>query len=47
MAKNAEVKTKLNEASVEDILNTVSDEQIRADCLETPKMMKQATQAAP
>lgn len=47
MAKNVELKTKVNEASVEDFLNTVSDEQIRADCFEIAKMMKQATKAEP
>lgn len=47
MAKNAELKTKLNDASVEDFLNTVSDEQIRADCFEIAKIMKQATKAEP
>ena len=47
MAKNVELKTKLNDASVEDFLNTVSDEQIRADCFEIAKMMKQATKAEP
>ncbi|MBN8580149.1 MAG: DUF1801 domain-containing protein [Anaerolineae bacterium] len=47
MAKNAELKTKLNEASVEDFLNTVSDEQIRADCFEIAKIMKQVTKAEP
>lgn len=47
MAKNAELKTKLNDASVEDFLNTVSDEQIRADCFEIAKIMKQVTKAEP
>lgn len=47
MAKNAELKTKLNDASVEDFLNTVSDEQIRADCFEVVKIMKQVTKAEP
>ena len=47
MAKNAELKTKLNDASVEDFLNTVSDEQIRADCFEIAKLMKQVTKAEP
>ena len=47
MAKNVELKTKLNDASVEDFLNTVSDEQTRADCFEIAKMMKQATKAEP
>ena len=47
MAKNAELKTKVNEASVEDFLNTVSDEQIRADCFEIAKLMQQVTKAEP
>ena len=47
MAKNAELKTKLNDASVEDFLNTVSDEKIRADCFEIAKIMKQVTKAEP
>lgn len=47
MAKNAELKTKLNDASVEDFLNTVSDEQIRSDCFEIAKIMKQVTKAEP
>ncbi len=47
MAKNVELKTKLNDASVEDFLNTVSDEQIRADCFEIAKLMKQVTKAEP
>ena len=47
MAKTAELKTKLNDASVEDFLNTVKDEQIRADCFEIAKIMKQVTKAEP
>ena len=47
MAKNAEVKTKVNEASVEGFLNSVADEQARKDCLEILKMMKQATKEEP
>lgn len=47
MAKNVELKTKLNNASVEDFLNTVDDEQIRADCFEITKIMKQVTKAEP
>ena len=47
MAKNAELKTKLNDASVEDFLNTVGDEQIRADCFEIAKLMKQVTKEEP
>lgn len=47
MAKNVELKTKLNDASVEDFLNTVDDKQIRADCFEITKIMKQVTKAEP
>ena len=47
MAKNAEVKTKVNEASVEGFLNSVADEQARKDCFEILKMMKQATKEEP
>jgi hypothetical protein len=47
MAKNAEVKTKVNEASVEGFLNSVADEQSRKDCFEILKMMKQVTKEEP
>lgn len=47
MAKNAEVKTKVNEASVEGFLNSVTDEQARKDCFEILKMMKQVTKEEP
>ena len=47
MAKNAELKTKLNDASVNDFLNTIPDEQTREDCFEIVKMMKQVTKAEP
>jgi Domain of unknown function (DU1801) len=47
MAKNAEVKTKVNEASVEGFLNSVADEQAHKDCLEVLKMMKQVTKEEP
>lgn len=46
MAK-AELKTKVNEASVTDFLNSVDDEQKRSDCLELLKMMKQITKEEP
>ena len=42
MAK-AELKTKKNEASVEDFLNAVKDEQQRKDSLTILQMMKKAT----
>ena len=47
MAKNAEVKTKVNEASVEGFLNSVADEQAHKDCFEILKMMKQVTKEEP
>ncbi len=47
MAKSAELKTKVNEASVESFLNSVKDEQARADCFEILKMMKQVTKEEP
>jgi|GEM_PF-5229413 len=47
MAKNTEVKTKVNEASVESFLNTVKDEEVRKDCFEILKMMKQVTKEEP
>ena len=43
----AELKTKLNDASVEDFLNTIEDDQKRRDCFEIMKMMKQAAKAEP
>ena len=39
----AELKTKENEASVEDFLNAVDDEQKRADCWKIADLMKKAT----
>jgi len=39
----AEMKTKVNEASVEGFLNKVEDEQKRKDCFEIVKIMKQMT----
>ncbi|MBL8076568.1 MAG: DUF1801 domain-containing protein [Anaerolineales bacterium] len=46
MAKT-ELKTKVNTASVEGFLNSVEDEQKRADCFEILKMMKQVTKETP
>ena len=43
----AELKTKKNDASVEDFLNGVADEQRRADCFAVLAMMKAATGAEP
>ena len=47
MAKAAELKTKVNDASVTDFLNTIPDEQKQKDCFEIVKMMKQAAGAEP
>lgn len=46
MAK-AELKTKVNDASVAKFLNSVADEQKRDDCFEILKMMKQVTKEEP
>ena len=46
MAKT-EPKTKVNDASVTEFLNTVADEQKRNDCFEILKMMKQVTKEEP
>ncbi|WKZ49289.1 MAG: DUF1801 domain-containing protein [Anaerolineales bacterium] len=46
MAK-AELKTKVNDASVTKFLNGVTDEQKRSDCFEILKMMKQVTKEEP
>ena len=43
----AELKTKVNDASVEGFLNSVEDEQARKDCFEILKMMKQVTKEEP
>ena len=43
----AELKTNKNDASVEDFLNTIKDEQIRADCFEISTLMSQVTKAEP
>ncbi len=39
----ADLKTKLNDASVADFLNTVEDVQKRKDCLELVELMKEIT----
>lgn len=46
MVKN-EIKTKLNDASVTDFLNSVTDEGKRNDAFEILKLMKQVTKAEP
>jgi hypothetical protein len=47
MAKSAELKTQVNEASVTDFLNSVEDEQKRKDSFDIMKMMKRVTKADP
>ena len=47
MARSAELKTKVNNASVEGFLNSVKDEQTREDCFEILKIMKQVTKEEP
>jgi len=48
VAKSTELKTKVNQASVEGFLNTtVQDEEVRKDCFEILKMMKQITKEEP
>lgn len=42
-----ELKTKLNDASVIDFLNSVPDEEKRNDCFEILKTMKQVTKEEP
>jgi hypothetical protein len=43
----AEIKTKENDASVEDFLNNIADEKVRADCLKIADLMSKATNAEP
>jgi hypothetical protein len=43
----AEMKTKVNEASVEDFLSKIEDEQKRKDCFEIVNMMKLVTKEEP
>ena len=43
----AELKTKVNKASVEKFLSTIKDEQKRKDCSLISKMMEKATQCTP
>ncbi len=43
----AEMKTRKNDASVEDFLNKIKDEERRKDCFEIVKIMKQATKKQP
>jgi len=43
----AELKTKVNNASVNRFLNAIEDEAVRRDCKEIAKIMKQAAKAPP
>ncbi len=43
----AETKTQKTNASVDDFINAVANEQTRSDCFEIAKMMKQVTKAEP
>ncbi|MBI5564775.1 MAG: DUF1801 domain-containing protein [Chloroflexi bacterium] len=43
----AELKTKPTDQSVEDFLNTIPDEQKRADAFAVSKLMKQVTRSEP
>lgn len=43
----AELKTKITDASVDQFINNIEDEEKRKDCMEILKMMKQATKAEP
>ena len=47
MAKSAELKTKVNDASVNDFLNLIEDDEKRKDCFEISKMMEKATKQEP
>ncbi len=46
MAK-AEIKTKQTDGSVEDFLNNIADEKVRADCKRISALMQKATGAKP
>jgi hypothetical protein len=43
----AEIKTKRNDASVDDFLNAIEDEQVRKDCWTIVDIMQKATRAKP
>jgi hypothetical protein len=47
MGKSADIKTKQTEASVEDFINTVKDEQKRKDSFAILEMMKKASGEEP
>ncbi len=43
----AEIKTKVNDASVDDFLNSIKDEQVRQDCWTIVDIMRKATNEKP
>jgi hypothetical protein len=43
----SDVKTKLNNASVDDFLNSIKDEQVRQDCWTIAGIMQETTKAKP
>jgi len=43
----AEIKTKRNDASVDDFLNAIKDEEVRNDCWTIVDIMQKATKATP
>jgi hypothetical protein len=43
----AELKTKVNNASVKQFLNTIEDDDVKKDCIEISKMMEQVTKEKP
>ena len=43
----AELKTKVNDASVDEFLQSVKDEQVREDCYQILDIMQKATKAEP
>ena len=43
----AELKTKRTDASVDDFLNSIKDDQVRKDCWTIAEMMQKATKAKP
>jgi Domain of unknown function (DU1801) len=46
-AHMAELKTKRNDASVDDFLNAIKDEEVRKDCRAIADIMQKATKAKP
>ena len=43
----AELKTKVNKASVDKFINSIKDERVRDDCYKILDIMKMATKAEP